>query len=156
MNTRLIKDFKAHLEECEKVTRTSPMYSQNSGYTFTPKTRETLVRMNDGVDDFVECGKDPSSYSDVANVFFYEFSSLDKGCKHFNSLASFYEWAESCHITFEYQIKSSINYGTACWVFCVPGKYEAIAKNSRSGVKRFLEKVEKGQEIIPYDKSFYN
>ena len=165
MNARFERDFKKYLEE-EKNATTYSAYSNNgyggmyassgsTGYyskdsVYIPN-REYLVRLNDNRDNFEECGELPDSYIDKCNVFFYEFSSTEKGCKHFNSLKSFISWAEKCGITITPTFKREISYGNTMFAVCLPNSSTAYAKNSVKNLERFLNKYPNGGEVDSAD-----
>lgn len=165
MNARFERDFKKYLEEEEKATTYSAygnngyggMYASTSssgyyhkGTVFIPG-RDYLVRLNDNRDNFEECGELPESYIDKCSVFFYEFSSTEKGCKHFNSLKAFTKWAEDCGITITQTFKRELNYGGTIFAVCLPNSSVAYAKNSVKTLERFLEKYPNGGEVNSAD-----
>ena len=143
MNKRLMKDFKAYLEEAAKTEINYGGYYPLA-YQYRRKSREFLISLNGKNDDFIECGEDPKTYKDAGNIFFYEFSSMDKGCRHYNSISEFFKWAESCGITFSESVKREINYGNSIWVACIPYSTETVAKSSRKLLENFLSEYRDG------------
>lgn len=139
INPRLKRDFQKYLEDANKPTTS---YYSGSGYTynFTPPTHSSLVQINHGHDDFRECGKNPLNYVDRVNVFFYEFSSLDKGCRHYNSFSEFLSFISQYGMIMSDESRRIVKIGSPCWCICVPNKKEVIVKRMRKSLDSFVEK----------------
>lgn len=133
INGLLKKDFvkyKHHVEEREKnANKYTPMY--------TPHYQ--LVSDNDGFDDFSEFGAPPESFMEKCSIFFYEFSSTQRGCKHFTSNKAFFDFADKYGIMLEANDKSTCKVSTRnLWVACYEGRQDAFVAKSRSELVRIL------------------
>lgn len=165
INFRLKRDFKKYLETPPTTSTYSSgynsyggyggCYSRGGGYTFTPKLRSQLVMTNAGHDDFRECGANPINYMDVGNIFFYEFSSMSKGCRHYNSVSEFFKFLGDYGMTMSDESRRVVKQGTPMWCVCIPNKKEVIVRRSRMDLGAFISEYGDGKPVPDKVKSPY-
>lgn len=133
INHLLKKDFEQYKNFLKEEDK------KKSGYVFYPTSHEALVSYNDSCDDFVEYGDIPYSSVQRCSIFFYEFSSTDKGCKHFVSTQAFFDFVE------KHGIKLKESDASLCrifvgnlWAACYDGVSDAFVARSRSELVKTL------------------
>lgn len=150
INERLVKDFKIALEAPK--TTYKPNYSptgyngQQNQSSYQPtvfksisrKPHDLLLRLNNGIDDFKEFGETPRLVMDAIVLFFYNESSLSKGCRYYDSLSEFYKFMAEYDLNLTDANKSRLKCGTPFWAACKPGKHDICIFPSRRELVNFL------------------
>ena len=94
-------------------------------------------------------------YIPPKHIYFYEWSCLDNGSKHFDSIKDFLDYLSRYDITITNEQKNLIESNNWCYATCVPNKKILLVESQYFKLRNKLEECSKAKSSVTSLIPFY-